>query len=65
MNIDSARLVVKVINFQCPIHLYKELWKGHDFSIKIFILLFNTNIKWAIKLIQIPNLENFATHLKK
>ena len=35
------------------------------FSIKISILLFNTNIKWAIDFIQIPKLENCGTHLKK
>ena len=52
MNIDWARLVVKVVNFQCSIQLYKQLWKGHDFSILIFILLFNTNIKWVINLIK-------------
>ena len=65
LNIDCAQLVVKVVNLQCPIQLYKQLWKGHDFSIKISILHFNTNIKWAINSIQIPNLENRGTHLKK
>ena len=65
MNIDCARLVVKVVDFQRPIQLYKQLWKGHDFSMKNSILLFNTNIKWASNLIQIPKLKNCDTHLKK
>ena len=65
LNIDCARLVVKVVNLQCPIQLYKQLWKGHDFLIKIPILLFNINIKWAISFIQVPKLENCGAYLKK
>ena len=63
--IDCARLVVKIVHFQCPIQLYKQLWKGHDFPINITMLLSNTNIKWAINLIHIPKLENCGTHPKK
>ena len=45
LNIDCAWVVVKVGNFQCPIQLCSRLLKDHDFSIKISILLFSTNIK--------------------
>ena len=39
--------------------------KGLYLSIKISVLLFNTDIKWAIHFIQTPKLENCGIHLKK
>ena len=57
MNIDCARLVVKVINFQCPIQLYKQLWKGHNFSLKFPFYISRLILSELIILIQNTKIE--------